>query len=270
MENIKDIHITLKQFLISIIIMIAIATTYTQIRNINNIQEAKIAEIETEDLQEANLHVEPVTEIDEQQGNTLIERNTAEGQVLSRSATTMRRTNLEEQTNVENAETTEITESQAYKTAQEIAISKDMDLTVRTGLSKEDFKNLIANVKQDKSKFFYENSDTIYDLCEEYQLNEIFFCGLISAESGWNIVQSHRNTHNYISLMSNGKLISYGSVEEGLRVAAQKLHNNYLSEGGKFYYGKTLSAVKTKFCPSDSKWINLVYERMEEIVESKW
>lgn len=156
-----------------------------------------------------------------------------------------------------------------YKTISEVTISKNMDLTVRTGLSKEDFKKLISKVRQDKTKFFYNNSDYIYDLCNEYQLNEIFFCGLISAESGWEIVSSHRNTHNYISLMSKGKLIRYKSVEEGLRVAAQKLHQNYLSENGKYYNGKTLEAVKINFCPNSSKWINLVYSGMEQIIRSR-
>ena len=135
-----------------------------------------------------------------------------------------------------------------------------------TGLSKEDFITLISGVKADISGFFEENAGTIYDLCEEYSINEIFFCGLISAESGWNIANNHRKTHNYISLMKNGKLINYSTVEEGLRVAAQKLHTNYLTPGGKFYYGKTLSAVKTKFCPASSTWVSLVYGRMKQII----
>ena len=142
-----------------------------------------------------------------------------------------------------------------------------MDLTVSTNLSKEDFKTVISGVKQDTSKFFYNNSELIYDLCQQYELNEIFFCGLISAESGWNIADNHRRTHNYISLMSKGNLIKYNSVEEGLEVAAKTLHNKYLTKGGVFYYGKTLSAVKTKFCPASSTWINLVYGRMKQIIK---
>ena len=149
-----------------------------------------------------------------------------------------------------------------------ISLSVNMELTQRTGLSKEEFKMLIGNVKADSAKFFYYNSDLIYDLCEKYELNEIFFCGLISAESGWNIASNHRRTNNYISLMSNGKLIKYGSLEEGLEVAAKTLHTKYLSEGGSFYYGKTLSAVRTKFCPSET-WVGLVYGRMNQIVNAK-
>ncbi len=147
-----------------------------------------------------------------------------------------------------------------------LKISKDMDLTVRTGLSRDEFIKLMAGLKVDTSGFFEENAGTIYDLCEKYSINEIFFCGLISAESGWNIASNHRRTHNYISLMYKGKLISYGSVYEGLEVAAQKLHKNYLTPGGAFYHGKTLYGVKTCFCPSGT-WVDLVYGRMKQIVK---
>ena len=156
-----------------------------------------------------------------------------------------------------------------YAKIEEITISRDMDLTIRTGISKQDFKKLISNVKQDTAKFFYDNSEYIYDLCEEYQINEIFFCGLISAESGWNIASNHRRTHNYISLMTKNGLIKYNSVEEGLIAAAKALHNNYLTEGGRFYHGKTLYGVKTKFCPASSTWVELVYGRMQQIMNSK-
>ena len=149
---------------------------------------------------------------------------------------------------------------------EEVTISKDMDLTVRTGLSRDGFILLISGVEQDTSNFFEENEVLIYELCEKYQLNEIFFCGLISAESGWSIASNHRRTHNYISLMSSNGLIKYSSVEEGLEKAAQTLHNNYLTPGGKFYYGPTLEGMKTRFCPASATWVYLVYGRMEQIL----
>ncbi len=149
---------------------------------------------------------------------------------------------------------------------EEVKISKDMDLTVRTGLSREDFITLIAGVKADTSGFFEENSGLIYDVCEKYQINEIFFCGLISAESGWTIASNHRNTHNYISLMSSRGLIRFASVEDGMEQAAKTLHDKYLTPGGAFYYGPTLAGVKTKFCPASSTWVNLVYQRMDQII----
>lgn len=226
--------------------------------NENNAQLA-IQEVSQEIARE-----EKVTENIENKDN---KQNTEE-QVTSRHSTvrTKRSEGLEQA--IENQEKIQetIVEEQ-YTKIEDVTISKDMDLTVRTGLSKEDFKTLISNVKYDTSKFFYDNSDYIYDLCQEYEINEIFFCGLISAESGWNIASNHRRTHNYISLMTKNGLIKYDSVEEGLIAAAKALHNNYLTEGGRFYHGKTLYGVKTKFCPASSTWVELVYGRMQQIMK---
>lgn len=154
-----------------------------------------------------------------------------------------------------------------YKTIDEIVISKNMDLSVRCGISKEDFKKLMKNLKPDTSGFFYRNSDIIYDLCEKYELNEIFFCGLIAAESGWNITKSHRNKCNYISMMSKGKMIQFASEEAGLEAAAKLLHNKYLTPGGSYYRGKTLSSIQKIFCPNSSTWVGLVYGCMKQIVK---
>ena len=159
----------------------------------------------------------------------------------------------------------EIKQEQKYIEPKDVKISKNMDLSKRTGLSKEDFKKVIKNLKQDRSGFFYENADTIYDLCEKYQINEMFFCGLIVAESGWNIAPNHRKTHNYISLMVKGKLLRYSSTKEGLEVAARKLHENYLTPGGKFYGGKTIAGVQKRFCPASTTWDDLVYGSMKYV-----
>lgn len=154
-----------------------------------------------------------------------------------------------------------------YISVDEITISKNMDLTKRTGISREDFIELMKNLKVDKSGFFYKNSDTIYDLCEKYELNEVFFCGLIAAESGWNIQSNHRRAHNYISMMSKGKLIKYASEEAGLEAAAKLLHTKYLTPGGAYYKGKTLASIQKIFCPNSSTWVGLVYGCMKQVVK---
>ena len=210
-------------------------------------EEVEIAKVETQEVSSRK---------------SINDRQSTETQTENNQTEQIEATNQEQNQEPENVEPEKI-----YTQIKDVKISKDMDLTVSTNLSKEDFKTVISGVKQDTSKFFYNNSDLIYDLCQKYELNEIFFCGLISAESGWKIADNHRRTHNYISLMSKGNLIKYNSVEEGLEVAAKTLHNKYLTKGGVFYYGKTLSAVKTKFCPASSTWVNLVYGRMKQIIK---
>ena len=214
---------------------------------VQNNEEVEIAKVETQEVSSRK---------------SMNDRHSTETQTENNQTEQIEATNQEQNQEPENIEP-----EKTYTQIKDVKISKDMDLTVSTNLSKEDFKTVISGVKQDTSKFFYNNSDLIYDLCQKYELNEIFFCGLISAESGWNIADNHRRTHNYISLMSKGNLIKYNSVEEGLEVAAKTLHNKYLTKGGVFYYGKTLSAVKTKFCPASSTWVNLVYGRMKQIIK---
>lgn len=154
-----------------------------------------------------------------------------------------------------------------YKKIEEITISRDMDLSVRCGISREDFIKLMQNMKVDYSGFFEKNAGIIYDLCEKYEINEIFFCGLIAAESGWNIASSHRNAHNYISMMSSKGLIKYSSDKEGLEAATKLLHNKYLTKGGSCYSGKTLSAVQKRFCPNSNTWVGLVFGCMKQVVK---
>lgn len=233
----------------------------TEIRNTaNNIEN----EVTTEQVNNNNEeNVEKVTEnSNEENEEKVTEKDNSEEK--EENSTSKKESSESEK---EDDDDDEENKNDTAKTVSisEVKISKSMDLTKRTGLSREDFIKLMSRVKADTSGFFEDNAGEIYDLCEEYSINEIFFCGLISAESGWNIASNHRSTHNYISLMKNGKLISYSSVSEGLEVAAKKLHYNYLTPGGKFYHGKTLAGVKTCFCPS-STWVDLVYGRMKQIV----
>ena len=240
--------------------IIAIISSFIIILQLNKSEET--AQIAIEEINQEVAEAEKTNNVETEEKTEL--------QVTSRHSMTRTKNEDLQQviTEVEEVQEEIIIEEQ-YTKIEDITISRDMDLTIRTGLSKEDFKTLIGNVKYDTSKFFYENSDSIYDLCEEYQINEIFFCGLISAESGWDIASNHRRTCNYISLMTKDGLIQYSSVEDGLTAAAKALHNNYLTEGGRFYNGKTLYGVKTRFCPASSTWVELVYGRMQQIMNCR-
>lgn len=232
---------------------------------------------ENSKIEKANFNeqiAEEQTKQEELSKETIVQEKTVQrvATITSRSGIKRETTEKQEEASEENlleenSQIETVEEAKQYITIEEIKISKDMDLTLRCGISKEDFKQLIENVEQDTTKFFYNNSDIIYDLCEKYELNEIFFCGLIAGESGWNISKSHRTKCNYISMMSKGKLIKYSTPEEGLEAAAKLLHNKYLTKGGAYYSGKTLANVQKVFCPNSSTWVNLVYGCMKQIVK---
>lgn len=234
---------SLKALIIIFIILLIIGTIVGTL-NIGQVNE-KLAELTEETIEETAEEIEILDE------ETIVaaytpHREVASEEVISRYA--------------------KARQAELYISVDEITISKGMDLTERCNVSRDDFITLIAGVKADTSGFFEENAGLIYDLCEKYSINEIFFCGLISAESGWNIAANHRRTYNYISLMNGNGLIQFSSVEEGLEKAANTLHTNYLTPGGKYYCGKTLEAVRTRFCPVNPGWTSLVYGRMEQIV----
>lgn len=245
------------------LVCISIVFLFSTILTINFLPKDKVFSLaKAPDAQTVTENIINIEETKELTAEQII--NSYEGiqvaSVSSRSGDDFSRTDIE---------VTPVVEEEKYISIDEVTISRDMDLTVRTGLSKSDFKILIGNTKQDKTKFFYDNSDLIYDICEKYEINEIFFCGLMAGESGWNIVSNHRRTYNYISLMANGKLKQFSSVEDGLEQAAKALHDNYLTEGGRFYCGKTLYGVRTRFCPNSSTWVNLIYTCMGHMVPNK-
>lgn len=282
-EQGKVISIRLVYILAIILIISTIIVTVKNVKTKENIQQiedlAKSQQIEENNLR-IKQSVSSRSEETSRQSLVQNEENTTENVVNSQNdgnSEIKNEENINNQTDDMNKSENEQSEDSVveeveennYISLEELIISEKMDLTERTGLSKDDFVELISRVKQDSSKFFYENAELIYDLCEKYEINEIFFCGLISAESGWNIASNHRRTYNYISLMVNGTLKQFASVEDGLEQAAKVLHEKYLTPGGRFYNGKTLAGVKTRFCPSSSTWTSLVYGRMKQIYNSK-
>ena len=276
MENKQGKVISIRLVYILAILLI-ISTIIVTVKNVNT--KENIIQIEENSLR-VSQRVSSRAEETSRQALIQNEENTAESVVNSQNDGNneiQSEENINDQADDINKSENEQSEDSVveeveennYISLEELTISEKMDLTERTGLSKDDFVELISRVKQDSSKFFYENAELIYDLCEKYEINEIFFCGLISAESGWNIASNHRRTYNYISLMVNGTLKQFASVEDGLEQAAKVLHEKYLTPGGRFYNGKTLAGVKTRFCPSSSTWTGLVYGRMKQIYNNK-
>lgn len=146
-ENRKTV-ISIKEIIYTTIAIIIFALTANLFRCDANAEIAQSKNV----LNDEEKSVVQVSELNET--NTL--DITSRGQAIARE-------NAKENTNGDNIVEPVLQEEQQikYKTIEEVVISKDMDLTIRTGLSKEDFKTLISTVKEDSSKFFYNNVDII-------------------------------------------------------------------------------------------------------------
>lgn len=121
-----------------------------------------------------------------------------------------------------------------YKSLDEVKISRDMNLTETTGLSKEDFCELLANFKYDYAGFYERNAGAIWDLSQKYKVNEVFICGVFALESYYGADDRHVNTHNYGSIMNkDGKMVRYATDEEGIEANFKLFANCYLNPEGK-------------------------------------
>ncbi len=151
----------------------------------------------------------------------------------------------------------------------DIYISMDMNLNKTTGLSKEQFMALMNDFSCDYDGLFKRNSETIWNLCQEYNINEVFFVSLIGAESRWGSNEAHIATCNYTSIQPEGYLIQYSSEYEGLAASATLIGNKYFND-----VGTTLYSISQVYCPDNPDtdenesqyWTDLVYDCMNLVV----
>ncbi len=193
------------------------------------------------------------------------------------ATTTIAETTIECTTITEVTTTTETTETE-FETEMDISdlyITPDMDLSKISGVSKEQFCLWMENLSCDYSGFFSRNAEEIWQLCREYEVNEIFFVGLIGAESGWVTHEVHVSKCNYTSIMSSNGLNSYSSEYEGLYASAHLLGIEYFTENGQYYPGSTtLYDMASIYCPDNPdteeneswQWQELVYSCMSLVL----
>jgi hypothetical protein len=144
-----------------------------------------------------------------------------------------------------------------YISLDEVEMSYSMDLGKPCGLSKEDFVELMENLPYDYTGFYSRNAEFIWDMEEEYQVNAIFYCGIVAQESGW---AQYGYGNNYTGMMCSTGLICYESEEAGIEATFKNLSQNYIPCGR-----NTLASISTVYA-GDSGWADCVYSAMTMIV----
>lgn len=157
-------------------------------------------------------------------------------------------------------------EKAKYIKLEDVQISFDMDVSKTCGLSREDFISLVENMKYDRTGILAKNAGCIWDLCQQYSVNEIFVLGICGIESAWCSAPQHQNTHNYSSLMSGGRLIPYATDEEGFEAMIKLLGEKYLTPGASFYHGATITGVGRCYC-NPTSWPGKVYTCMQYVFQ---
>lgn len=136
----------------------------------------------------------------------------------------------------------------------ELSIYLHMDISKTTGMPKFQFVELMEELGCDYEGYFSRNAVYIWELCQEYSINELAFCGIIALESGW--AQYPGGDNNYFGIVG----ASYSSEQEGLESFACLLGNQYLSPDGSYYKGVTLEDVGDTYCELGGEyWSGKVY-----------
>lgn len=155
-------------------------------------------------------------------------------------------------------------------------LSMNMDLTKPSGLSLEQFKEVLTDEK-DKNDIFYNNAEYFYYAEQQYGINGIFLASVGIHESAWgtsSISLNKKNLFGYGAYDSSPSSSAYkfNNYSESIDLVARVLVKYYLNSpgttiyngekaSGKYYNGNTISSVNKKYA-TDTNWKNCVYKYM--------
>ena len=107
----------------------------------------------------------------------------------------------------------------------------------------------------------------------KYNINVFFLMGVNALESGWARSKISKNCNNLGGVREStahpsrgcgsnkgGGFAYFNSIGEFLDYQGTLLSKHYLTPGGKYYYGKTIEGVATKYNSGRQSWINQVKE----------
>ena len=157
-------------------------------------------------------------------------------------------------------------------------LSFDMDLTKPSGLTLEQFRQVLSNNSQDRNGIFERYSDYFYYAEKQYNVNGIFIAAVGIHESGWGTSSicvnkknlfgygaydrdPYTNAYSYSGYESSIDLIARVFAKYYLNPAGTVIYDGQVATGG-YYHGATLSGVNTKYA-TDQNWANSVYYWMK-------
>lgn len=140
-------------------------------------------------------------------------------------------------------------------------ITSSTDISGVSGISKKAFCDSMEKCRYDKRGVLFECSETIWETCQEYNLNEYAIVGIIAWESGWCSSGLSSNRHNIMSIKSGGGYKYYDSYQECVIDGVSLIANNYVDKHGKYATGGVLSNIAPVYTGySGSNWASKVAE----------
>ena len=151
------------------------------------------------------------------------------------------------------------------------SLSKDMDLTLPSGLTLSDYKTILGYNTSDKNSIFADNYEAFYNAEQTYGVNGIFIAAVGIHESAWGTSYLAKEKNNLFGYRAYDRdpinsAQDFESYVDAINVVAEALHKNYLTPTGSFYNGTTIESVNQKYA-SDKAWHEKVYKYMEYLYD---
>ena len=152
-----------------------------------------------------------------------------------------------------------------------------MLLNKRSGLTLEQFKQILANDPNDKQNVFKNIYQYFYYVEQQYNVNGLFVAAIAVHESGWGTSALSLRTKNLFGYGAYDRDPSayasqFGAYESGIDLVSRVLVKYYLNPKGTpiyngeiaqgtYFHGATVTGVNTSYA-SDKRWGEKVYKWM--------
>lgn len=140
-----------------------------------------------------------------------------------------------------------------------LELTVDSDLRVISNLSADEFNKMLSNTALNGL------GNTLEQAEKEHSVNGLYLMGLACIESAYGTSSFARNRNNLVgwgAYDSNPNSAKYfNSKDECILYVAEKLKNNYLTEGACYFNGYSAKAVDIRYCTDKqhaNKIINIV------------
>jgi beta-N-acetylglucosaminidase len=132
-------------------------------------------------------------------------------------------------------------------TAGKYAYSFGADMTRITNFTAAELEKALAGTELSGLGDVYSQIE------KEYGINALFLISIAKLESAGGSSSLAQRQNNLGGLKNGGSgYMSFDTKADCIRYMAQLLKENYLTEGAKYFFGKTVSAVNTRYCEGSS------------------
>lgn len=140
------------------------------------------------------------------------------------------------------------------------------DVTEVSNLTAEEIKTIL------KGTYMEDLADTFYQCEQRDHINALFLMGIAAHESNWGRSRRAIQDHNYTGFgvySSSAEGINAPAGAVNIETTSNYLKENYLTPGGRFYNGLTVSDVNKKYCTTGG-WsedvVNIAYRMIARVI----